>query len=89
MMMTERYIRALTRQEIAARLRWHRVACGLTQREVAEHMDLHRVAITQLEGGKRRIRAEELYKLAAFYCTPVSTILDPDAKLYDPCLLPY
>ena len=66
---------ALTRNQIAARLRQLRESLGLTQAEVAANLGVHRPTVSEIEAGRRGVTAEELYKLAALYGAAVSEIL--------------
>jgi Zn-dependent peptidase ImmA (M78 family)/transcriptional regulator with XRE-family HTH domain len=66
---------ALTREQIAARLREARESLGLTQAEVAKALGAHRPTISEIEAGRRTVATEELYEFARIYVTPVSTLL--------------
>lgn len=66
---------ALSREQIAARLRQHRESIGLTQATVAADLGVHRPTISEIEAGRRAVTAEELYRLSALYGASVSEIL--------------
>lgn len=66
---------ALTRKQIAARLRKARTELGFTQKEVAEALDVHRPTISEIEAGRRAVSTEELYRFAQLYGMPVSELL--------------
>ena len=57
---------------LGRRLQEARKARGLTQKEVAEALDIARTTVTAIEKGERRIRAEELVRLADVYGRAVS-----------------
>lgn len=66
---------ALTREQIAARLRQARESLGFTQAEVADALDMHRPTITEIEAGRRAVASEELYRFAQLYATSLSALL--------------
>lgn len=66
---------ALTRKQIAARLRKARTDLGFTQKEVADALGVHRPTISEIEAGRRAVSTEELYRLAQLYGMPVSALL--------------
>lgn len=66
---------ALSREQIAARLRQHRESLGLTQAAVAAELGVHRPTISEIEAGRRAVTAEELYRLSALYGVSVSDVL--------------
>jgi len=74
---------ALSRDQIAARLRQHREILGLTQSSVATEMGVHRPTISEIEAGRRAVTAEELFQLADLYETSVSEILKEGPVLAD------
>ena len=52
---------------IGARLRWAREQAGLSQGQVARELGLHRPTVSQIEAGKRRLKADEVAAFAALY----------------------
>lgn len=66
---------ALSREQIAARLRQHRESLGLTQAAIAAQLGVHRPTISEIEAGRRAVTAEELYRLATLYGASVAEIL--------------
>lgn len=56
---------------IGKRLRAARENSGLSQAQVARMLDLHRPAISEIEGGNRRVTADELAQLARIYSVSV------------------
>ena len=69
--------------EIGERLRLAREIAKLTQEEVAAIIDAARTTIVAIEQGKRRVRIDELQKLAAAYGTSANTILRREAVHLD------
>ena len=57
---------------LGARLREAREYLGLKQEEVARHLGLQRSAVSEIENGRRGVRAMELKKLARLYQRPVA-----------------
>lgn len=70
---------ALTRKQIASRLRKARTELGFTQKEVAEALGVHRPTISEIEAGRRAVSTEELYRFAQLYGMPVSELLSETA----------
>lgn len=66
---------ALSREQIALRLRQHRESLGLTQATVAAALGVHRPTISEIEAGRRAVTAEELYRLSMLYSASVAEIL--------------
>lgn len=60
------------RARLGDRLRDARNYLGLTQEEVAAYLNIQRTALTDIEGGRRRVEALELARLAKLYRQPVS-----------------
>lgn len=54
-------------EAIGSRLRWAREQAGLSQGQVAERLGVHRPTISQLEAGKRHVRADEIASMSALY----------------------
>jgi Zn-dependent peptidase ImmA (M78 family) len=69
--------------EVGERLRLAREIAKLTQEEAAATISAARTTIVAIEQGKRRVRIEELQKLAAAYGTSANTILRREAVHLD------
>ena len=54
-------------EAVGSRLRWAREQAGLSQAQVAERLKVHRPTISQLEAGKRHVRADEIASLSTLY----------------------
>ena len=74
---------ALSNQEIGKRLRTIREAQGLRQGYAAEKIRVARTTFVAIEQGKRRVRSEEIQKLARIYGTSVNAILRREAVHLD------
>ena len=59
------------RMQLGDRLRDARNYLGLTQEEVAAALSIPRTALTDIEGGRRRVEALELARLAKLYRQPL------------------
>ena len=68
------------RLEIAGRLRLAREMAGLTQGQVAKSLGWHRPTVSEVEAGRRRVRAEELTNLADLYGVNVPWIMGGDGS---------
>lgn len=66
------------KEKIAARLKDARILAGLSQAQAAEKMGLQRPAISEIEGGKRKVSAEELIQFAILYKVDTSWLLHQD-----------
>lgn len=66
---------ALSRDQIAGRLRQFRESLGFTQAAVAAELGVHRPTVSEIEAGRRAVTAEELYRFARLYSVAVSEIL--------------
>lgn len=66
---------AVSREQIAARLRQQRESLGYTQAAIAAKLGVHRPTISEIEAGRRAVTAEELYHLTTFYGVSVADIL--------------
>ena len=62
------------------RLRQARRYLGLKQEEVATYLKIPRTALTDIEGGQRRVEAIELARLAKLYRLPVGYFTGEDAS---------
>ena len=54
-------------EAVGSRLRWAREQAGLSQGQVAGQLGVHRPTISQLEAGKRNVRADEIASLSRMY----------------------
>ncbi len=63
---------AIDRVRLGERLREARKYINLSQDVVAHHVGIHRTALSQIEGGRRKIDALELKQIAELYKKPVS-----------------
>ena len=79
------------KNELAARLRWAREHAGLSQGQAAKMLGIHRPTISQIEGGQRSVKAEEIKTFAELYDVKEDWLLigessltgsaDPDVEL--------
>ncbi len=63
---------------LGKRLQLARKARGLTQEDVAKHLGVSRTTVTAMEGGDRRVRPEELTRLAALYGRSIGELVMRD-----------
>ncbi len=75
--MQQHVLEATDPRVLGRRLRAARKARHLTQQQVAESLELARTTITALEKGERRIRPNELIRLASLYGRSVSQLVGP------------
>ena len=68
---------------VGARLRVARETAGLTQADAASSIDIARTTLVAIEKGQRRIRADELQKLARRYRTSVNALLRHESVSID------
>jgi len=73
----------LSDAEIGERLRIAREAAKVTQAGAAQAIDVARTTIVAVEQGQRRVRMDELQKLASVYGTSVNAILRREAVHLD------
>ncbi len=76
----------LSAQEIGRRLKLARDAARLTQDEAAQFIEVSRPTLISIEQGVRRVRIQELQKLANLYRTSVNALMRREAVHTD--LLP-
>ena len=69
--------------EVGARLRGAREAAGLTQTDVAAELHVARTTLVAMEQGRRRVRTDELQRLARLYGTSVNALLRREAVPVD------
>jgi transcriptional regulator with XRE-family HTH domain len=60
------------RQRLADRFRLARERAGLSQGQVAKLMDMHRPTVTEIEAGRRHLKAHELTRFADLFGVSVS-----------------
>lgn len=77
------FVERLSDSEIGERLRIAREAKKLTQAAVAAKIDISRTTLIAIEQGNRRVRMDELQKLAGAYGTSANTILRREAVHID------
>lgn len=63
---------------IAGRLRLAREMAGLSQTQVAKHLGWHRPTVSEVESGRRRVKAEELTVLSKLYAVRIAWIVGED-----------
>lgn len=76
----------LSAQEIGRRLKLAREIAGVKQEDAADHIDVSRPTLISIEQGVRRVRIQELQKLANLYRTSVNALMRREAVHTD--LLP-
>lgn len=74
---------ATTSHAIGERLRWARTQAGLSQAQVAQMFNYHRPTISQIEGGVRVVRPDEIARLAELYGVKEEWIIKGDSVLTD------
>jgi len=62
-------------RQVGARLQEARRAVGKTQKDSADHLGIARTTVVAIEKGERRIRPQELIRLAGFYGQSLSGFL--------------
>jgi Zn-dependent peptidase ImmA (M78 family) len=73
----------LSDKEIGERLRLAREAAKLKQLEVAQAIEIARTTLVAIEQGQRRIKTDELQKLAALYGVSANSILRQESVHLD------
>jgi Zn-dependent peptidase ImmA (M78 family)/DNA-binding XRE family transcriptional regulator len=73
----------LGQSQIGERLRMAREAAGVTQATAASAIDAARTTIVAIEQGQRRVKIDELQKLARLYTTSVNALLRREAVHVD------
>lgn len=63
---------------VSARLRAAREQAGLSQGQVARMLGLHRPSVSEMEAGRRRVRAEEIARLARIYGVSVAWLMNTE-----------
>lgn len=77
------FVEKLSDAEIGERLRVARESAKVTQAAAAKAVELARTTIVAMEQGQRRVRLDELQKLAALYDTSANAILRREAVHLD------
>ncbi len=73
----------LSNRQIGQRLRTVRESAGLRQSDAAEQIQVARTTLVAIEKGDRRVRSEEIQKLARLYGVSVNAILRREAVHLD------
>ena len=73
----------LNSHDVGERLRIAREAVGITQAEAAIRVDVARTTLLAIEKGQRRIRPDELQRLARLYDTSVNAVLRRESVYVD------
>ena len=73
----------LTTQDVGDRLRIAREEVGITQADAAAGIDIARTTLIAIEKGQRRIRPDELQRLARLYATSVNALLRRESVYVD------
>ena len=76
----------LSAVDLGKRLRVARERTGVTQAQAADEVEIARTTLVAIESGKRRVRMEELRRLAHSYGESVNALVRPEAAHVD--LLP-
>ena len=75
---------AITREELARRLKAARENCGLTQQEVADTLGIQRASVAHIEMGRRAVNSLELEKLARLFGRGIGELVSEGAFTDDP-----
>ena len=73
----------LNSQDVGERLRIAREEAGITQADAAAGIDVARTTLVAIEKGQRRIRPDELQRLARLYDTSVNALLRRESVYVD------
>lgn len=73
----------LNTQDVGNRLRLAREEAGITQADAAAEIDVARTTLVAVEKGQRRIRPDELQRLARLYVTSVNALLRCESVYVD------
>ncbi len=76
-------LEALNSVDVGERLRTAREAAGITQADAAASIDVARTTLVAIEKGQRRIRTDELQRLAREYSTSVNALLRRESVYVD------
>lgn len=68
--------RSASKETIASRLRLARDRKSvLTQGQVAQHLGLHRPTVSEIEAGRRKVSAEEMFRIVELYGVSLAWII--------------
>ncbi len=73
----------LSAVDLGKRLRLARERTGFTQAQAADEIEIARTTLVAIESGKRRVRMEELRRLAQSYGESVNALMRPEAAHVD------
>ncbi|GAA4094674.1 helix-turn-helix transcriptional regulator [Zhongshania borealis] len=68
------------KSEIARRLRTARELSGLSQGQAAKRLNMHRPTISEIEAGRRNVRASEIALFGDLYGVDVAWIMDGESE---------
>ncbi len=68
------------KKKIADRIRSSRELAGLSQAQAAKILGLHRPTVSEIEAGRRHIKASELARFADLYGVEISWIIEGKVK---------
>ena len=68
------------RKNVAKRLKQARETAGLSQGQVAKKLNMHRPTISEIEAGRRRVSAEEIFKFSELYSIDANWITKGSVK---------
>ena len=66
-------------QSLSSRLKFARQTAGLTQGQAARELGWHRPTISEIEAGRRKVKAEEITKLADLYGVSSTWLIGEEA----------
>jgi transcriptional regulator with XRE-family HTH domain len=66
--------------DLVARLRSARERAGLSQGQTARLLGVHRPTISEIEAGRRAVKADELTRLADLYGVTISWLTGADSE---------
>ena len=67
--------RSASKENIASRLRLAREIAGLTQGQVAKHLGLHRPTVSEIEAGRRKVSADEMFRIVELYGVSLAWVI--------------
>ncbi len=68
------------KQKIAERVREARELSGLSQGQAAKMLGIHRPTISEIEAGRRNVKADEIITFANLYGVEVSWLMDGEIE---------
>lgn len=75
-----------TKNAIAQRLRQAREQAGLSQGQAAKRLGLHRPTISEIEAGRRKVAADELWRFSQLYGVSVLWLMNDNSEVSDPTI---